>query len=195
MPRNSLPRRSNAPRRAAPSVWAGTVPPLARSRAYYDGLVRGVLARKTRVQIAPAVRGCSACAARPSRPATLPAVSNSVNQGGAATRAAARLKVQDTQIFTRTSWKRMVKMSKPLTMATACSFMVLSRSGTDLGAAISRSRWLRRAFCRKSQVNSSKNGDKPCRGPPAAPADLAAAAGAQRDESNDAAMLINHFPS
>src|ERR1700730_15503626 len=29
--------------------------------------------------------------------------------------------------------------------------MVLSRSGTNLGAAISRSQWVRRAFCRKSQ--------------------------------------------
>jgi hypothetical protein len=86
-------------------------------------------------------------------------------------------------------------MSKPLTMATACSFMVLSRSGINLGAAISRSHGLSRAFCRKSQVCSSKNGVKPCRDTLAAPANLAAAAGAQHDESNDAAMLINHFPS
>ncbi len=55
----------------------------------------------------------------PRRPATLSAVSNPVSQGGAATCAAARLKIHETQIFTRISWKTMVKMSKPLTMATA----------------------------------------------------------------------------
>jgi hypothetical protein len=73
--------------------------------------------------------------------------------------------------------------------------MVLSRSDTNLGAAISRSQWLRRAFCRKSQDCSGKNGIKPSRHVTAAPADLAAAARAQRHESNDAAILINHFPS
>src|SRR5580704_6486163 len=41
--------------------------------------------------------------------------------------------------------------------------MVLSRSDTNLGAAISRSQRLRRAFCRKSQDCSGKNGFKPCR--------------------------------
>jgi hypothetical protein len=40
-----------------------------------------------------------------------------------------------------------------------------------------------------------KNGVKPRRDDTAAPADLAAAAGAQRHESNDAAILINHFSS
>jgi hypothetical protein len=40
-------------------------------------------------------------------------------EGGAATCAAARLKIHETQIFTRISWKTMVKMSMPLTMATA----------------------------------------------------------------------------
>jgi hypothetical protein len=73
--------------------------------------------------------------------------------------------------------------------------MVLSRSGINFGAAILRSQWVRRAFCQKSQDCSGKNGVKPCRDATAAPADLAAAAHAQRHEGIDAAILINHFPS
>ena len=48
-----------------------------------------------------------------------PAVANSVSEGDAATCAAARLTIHETQIFTKISWKTMVKMSMPLTMATA----------------------------------------------------------------------------
>jgi hypothetical protein len=51
------------------------------------------------------------------------------------------------------------------------------------------------SFLLKKSRLLRQNGVKPRRHVTAAPADLAAAARAQRHESNDAAILINHFPS
>jgi hypothetical protein len=68
----------------------------------------------------PPLSGAAPVLQHAARPAVeWQAVWNSVSRGGAATCVAARLKIHAVQIFTRISWKTMVKMSKPLTIATA----------------------------------------------------------------------------
>lgn len=115
-PRNLLSRRPTARSRASPPTRPrDRALPLAHAPlAHYDGLVRGLRVTKQLGQGLPTLSGAALVLQL-----AAPAVANSVSEGGAATCAAARLTIHETQIFTKISWKTMVKMSMPLTMATA----------------------------------------------------------------------------